>query len=159
AIIIPRAKPEAGLTRKCEWFKVSKRREMDISTVAACFTVDIDSQNIVRHARLAFGGVAAMPMRALKTEADLLGKVWNEETIRAVTPILRAEFSPISDVRGSAEFRSELIASLLEKFYSESVSLTPGFSPAFNAQSAETVSTVFPARKAAEAAMPSLQLN
>jgi xanthine dehydrogenase molybdopterin binding subunit/xanthine dehydrogenase small subunit len=117
AIVIPRGAPKPGLTRKCEWFKVSKRREMDISTVAGCFTVDVDSQNIVRHARLAYGGVAAMPARALKTEAALLGKAWNGETIRAVSPILRTEFTPISDVRGSAEFRRELIVNLLEKFF------------------------------------------
>jgi len=116
-IIIPRGEPKMGLTRKCEWFKVSKRREMDISAVAGCFTMDLDSQNIVHDARLAYGGVAAMPARALKTEAALLGKIWNEETIRAVTPILRTEFTPISDVRGSAEFRRELIVNLLEKFF------------------------------------------
>jgi len=145
-IIIPRGGPKTGLTRKCEWFKVSKRREMDISTVAACFAVDIDSQNIVRHARLSYGGVAAMPMRALKTEAALLGKFWSQETIRAVTPILRAEFTPISDVRGSAEFRRELIVNLLEKFYAESLSLTPGFSPVSDARSPETVLTVSPPR-------------
>jgi xanthine dehydrogenase molybdopterin binding subunit/xanthine dehydrogenase small subunit len=116
-IIIPRGGPKTGLTRKCEWFKVSKRREMDISTVAGCFTVDMDTENIVRHARLAYGGVAALPVRALKTEAALLGKIWNENTIRDVKPILRAEFAPISDVRGSADFRRELIISLLEKFF------------------------------------------
>ncbi len=62
-IIMPRfAGP--GLTRKCSWHKVSKRREMDISTVAACFTVDLDSAGTVRHARLAYAGVAARPARA-----------------------------------------------------------------------------------------------
>jgi xanthine dehydrogenase large subunit len=116
-IIIPRGGPKAGLTRKCAWFKVSKRREMDISTVAACFTVDLDSQNIVRHARLAYGGVAAMPLRAKKAEAALLGKVWNEEILGEVTAILKTEFTPISDVRGSAEFRRELIVNLFAKFF------------------------------------------
>src|SRR5208282_5580841 len=48
-IIVPRGISKPGLTRQCSWFKVSKRREMDISTVAACFTVDLDKQNIVRH--------------------------------------------------------------------------------------------------------------
>jgi xanthine dehydrogenase small subunit len=43
--------------------EASKRREMDISTVAAAFVVDLDSQNTVRHARLGYGGVVA---RALK---------------------------------------------------------------------------------------------
>ena len=47
-IIVPRGAAQPGLTRKCSWFKVSKRREMDISTVAACFAVDLDPQGIVR---------------------------------------------------------------------------------------------------------------
>jgi xanthine dehydrogenase molybdopterin binding subunit/xanthine dehydrogenase small subunit len=117
AIIVPRGISKPGLTRKCSWFKVSKRREMDISTVAACFTVDLDRQNVVRHARLAYGGVAAMPARARKTEQALLGKPWTTETIREALPILRAEFTPISDVRGSADYRSGLVTSLLEKFF------------------------------------------
>ena len=116
-IVIPRGQPKSGLTRQCAWFKVSKRREMDISTVAGCFTLDLDAQNIVRHARLAYGGVAAMPARATKTEAALVGKVWNEETLREATAVVKTEFTPISDVRGSAEFRGELIANLLEKFF------------------------------------------
>ena len=117
AIIVPRGISKPGLTRKCSWFKVSKRREMDISTVAACFTVDLDKQNVVRHARLAYGGVAAMPSRAKKTESALLGKVWSKETIENVLPILRTEITPISDVRGSADYRSGLVTSLLGKFF------------------------------------------
>ena len=121
-VIVPRGISKPGLTRKRSWFKVSKRREMDISTVAACLTVDLDKQNVVRHARLAYGGVAAMPARAKKTESALLGKVWSEEIIENVLPLLRAEFTPISDVRGSADYRSGLVASLLEKFYFERAS-------------------------------------
>ena len=116
-ILLPRNGAAAGVTRKTAWFKVSKRREMDISTVAGCFTVDLDKQNIVRHVRLGYGGVAALPASAKKTEAALLGKVWSAETIAEVLPILRTEFTPISDVRGSAAYRSGLIASLLEKFF------------------------------------------
>ena len=115
-IIIPRGVSQPGLTRKFSWFKVSKRREMDISTVAGAFVVDLDSQNIVRHVRLGYGGVAAMPSRAKQTEAALLGKVWSAETIASALPILKMEFAPISDVRGTAEYRSGLIVSLLEKF-------------------------------------------
>src|SRR5262249_19045006 len=101
----------------CEWYKVSKRREMDISTVAACFTVDLDRAGIVRHARLAYGGVAAMPSRALKTEDSLLGKPWTAETVESVLPILETEFTPISGVRGGTECRGRLITSLFERFY------------------------------------------
>ena len=116
-IIFPRCISAAGLTRKTAWFKVSKRREMDISTVAGAFVVDVDSQNVIRHARLGYGGVAAMPSRAKKTETALLGKKWSAETVQSVLPVLRTEFTPISDVRGTAEYRSGLITSLLEKFF------------------------------------------
>jgi xanthine dehydrogenase molybdopterin binding subunit/xanthine dehydrogenase small subunit len=114
-IIVPRL-TQIGVTRKCAWYKVSKRREMDISTVAACFTVDLDAEGVVRHARLAYGGVAAMSARALKTERALLGRQWGAETVKDLLPTLQAEFTPISDVRGSAEYRRELITSLFEKF-------------------------------------------
>ncbi|MDB6019466.1 MAG: xanthine dehydrogenase, molybdenum binding subunit apoprotein [Pedosphaera sp.] len=119
SIIVPRGVSQPGLTRKCEWYKVSKRREMDISTVAACFTVDLDAKGIVRHARLGYGGVAAMPARARKTEEVLLGKPWSAELIASVLPTLRSEFTPISDVRGAAQYRQGLITRLLEKFYAE----------------------------------------
>src|ERR1043166_26973 len=98
-IIVPRH-PAPGQVRKLEWFKVSKRREMDISTVAACFRVDLDARGVVQDARLAYGGVAAMTVRARKTEQALLGKKWCEETVKEVLPILGGEFTPISDARG-----------------------------------------------------------
>ena len=155
-IIIPRGISAAGLTRKAAWFKVSKRREMDISTVAGAFVVDLDSQNVIRHARLGYGGVAAMPARAMKTEAALLGKPWSVETIQSVLPVLRTEFTPISDVRGTAEYRSGLITSLLEKFFAECFSLAPGFSPVSDERKLETVSTVSGAREAVETAQSKL---
>ena len=114
-IIVPRF-AQTGAKRKCAWYKVSKRREMDISTVAACLLVELDPDGIVRHARLAYGGVAAMPMRALKTERALTGRRWCEETVREVLPTLQEEFTPISDVRGSAEYRRALVTGLFEKF-------------------------------------------
>src|ERR1017187_795706 len=128
-ILIPRGVSAPNLSRKSAWFKVSKRREMDISMVAACFVMDLDSQNIIRHARLGYGGVAAMPWRARKTEAALLGKAWSKETIQNVLPILQTEFTPISDVRGSAEYRWGLITSLLEKFYFDSAGQASRLSP------------------------------
>ncbi len=118
-ILLPRGPSASGLARKCAWFKVSKRREMDISTVAACFTVDLDRQGIVRHVRLAYGGVAATSIRARSTEQSLLGKPWSAQTIQAVLPVLRAEFAPITDVRGSARYRAGLVPALLEKFFAE----------------------------------------
>ena len=119
AILLPRGPSAKGLARRCSWFKVSKRREMDISTVAGCFTVDLDSAGVVRHIRLAYGGVAAMPTRARATEQFLLGKPWNEEIVHAALPVLKGEFAPITDVRGSAAYRHGLIPALLEKFFAD----------------------------------------
>jgi xanthine dehydrogenase molybdopterin binding subunit/xanthine dehydrogenase small subunit len=119
-IIIPRAPFQRGVTRKLEWYKVSKRREMDISTVAGCFALELDAAGIVQKVRLAYGGVAAMPARAVKTEEALTGKPWNRDTLAGALKVLAAEFTPISDVRGAAEYRRGLITSLLEKFFEES---------------------------------------
>ncbi|HJT80607.1 MAG TPA: xanthine dehydrogenase molybdopterin binding subunit, partial [Chthoniobacterales bacterium] len=126
-IILPRE--TKGSRAFYRFYKVSKRREMDISTVAGCFGLHLDSANKVSSIRLAFGGVAAMPSRARKTEQALAGKEWNEQSINDALPILADEFTPISDVRGSETYRQRLIINLLEKFYSDSVSLAPGFSP------------------------------
>jgi len=119
AIIIPRGISATGLNRKFWWHKVSKRREMDISTVAGCFVLDLDSNNIIRHARLSYGGVSATPGRARKTEAVLLNKPWNRATLDEASSIVATEFTPISDARGSADYRRGLICSLLEKFFTE----------------------------------------
>jgi xanthine dehydrogenase molybdopterin binding subunit/xanthine dehydrogenase small subunit len=121
AIVLPR-KPEVYCRGTIfRFYKASKRREMDISTVAGSFRVGLDDTDTIVYARLAYGGVAAMPARAKKAEAALLGKSWSTETVQSVLPILQTEFTPISDVRGSVEYRSGLITSLLEKFYFESV--------------------------------------
>ncbi len=116
-IIVPRV--GAG---RSDYFKVSKRREMDISIVAAAFRVECDAAGVVTLARFAFGGVAATPVRALKAEAVLVGKTL-AGAVGEVAAVLRAEFSPIDDVRGGAEYRRGLIVSLWEKFASGERSL------------------------------------
>ena len=114
-IVLPRGGPSRGLTRRVDFLKVSKRRELDISIVAAAFCVDVADDGTVRKARIAYGGVAAMPMRALKAEAALVGKKLTEPT---VAHILHDTFKPIDDARGGAEYRRGLVVSLWEKFVS-----------------------------------------
>ena len=114
-VVLPRGGPTRGLTRRVDFLKVSKRRELDISIVAAAFCVDLADDGTVRKARIAYGGVAAMPMRALKAEAALVGKKLSEP---AVATILRETFKPIDDARGGAEYRRGLVVSLWEKFVS-----------------------------------------
>ncbi|CAN5814952.1 hypothetical protein BH09VER1_BH09VER1_33580 [soil metagenome] len=112
-IRLPR--PVAG-ARSVFW-KVSKRREMDISIVSAAFWAIVDENGLVQRARLAFGGVAATPRRVFKAEEILRGKTL-AETADAVCDILWKEFEPLSDGRGSAAYRSAVVASLWKKFVS-----------------------------------------
>ncbi|HWD20635.1 MAG TPA: xanthine dehydrogenase molybdopterin binding subunit [Verrucomicrobiae bacterium] len=123
-ILIPRPAPS-----RTAWFKVSKRREMDISSVAACFSLTVDANNNVQRIRLAYGGVAATPARALQTEQALLNQPWTAASLAMAIPRLAADFKPISDVRGSAAYRAALTASLLQKFFCGEPAATRQFSP------------------------------
>jgi xanthine dehydrogenase small subunit len=100
-------------------YKIAKRGHDDISTVMAAFSLVLDAQNRVLQIRLAYGGVAAIPCRALKTEAWLEGKPWSRATLEQAKTTLEAEFSPLSDLRASREYRQKVIVNLLEKFWLE----------------------------------------
>ena len=113
-VVVPRG-VAPGLARREDFLKVSKRRELDISIVAAAFCVDCDSAGIVRRARLAYGGVAASSQRARRAEAALEGKSL-AAAAPAVAEILRGEFKPIDDARSGAEYRRGLVVSLWNKF-------------------------------------------
>jgi len=121
-IVIPRLVAAPGVARRSDFLKVSKRRELDITIVAAAFSVDTDPSGIVLRARLAYGGVAATPVRARRAEAALEGKTI-AGAASAVAGLLAEEFKPIDDVRGGAEYRRGLIVSLWEKFASGSTSI------------------------------------
>ncbi|MFO0603997.1 MAG: xanthine dehydrogenase molybdopterin binding subunit [Polyangiales bacterium] len=110
-------------TRHFNTYKVSKRRELDISIVAAAFCVDVDAANVVRHARLAYGGVAATPVCASAVERLLVGNPWTRATVDAALPMLREAFAPIADARSEVAYRRELVASLFEKFFEGAESL------------------------------------
>jgi len=114
-IVLPRFDPAGGLSRRSDFLKVSKRRELDISIVAAAFSIDTDPAGIVRRARLAYGGVAPTPVRARRAEAALEGRRLVDAAAE-VAAILAGEFKPIDDVRGGAAYRRGLVVSLWEKF-------------------------------------------
>ncbi len=113
-VVFPRS--TASARRRMDSFKVSKRRELDISITAAAFVVDTDASDVVTHARLAYGGVAAMPSRAKKTEAFLVGKPWSEATWSGARELLAGEFAPIDDQRSGKDYRKDLVVSLFDKF-------------------------------------------
>jgi xanthine dehydrogenase small subunit len=114
AIAIP--KPLPSFIR---FYKVAKRRTDDISTVAAAMAMDWDANGRIARARLAFGGVAPTPIRAVAAEQALLGQRWNEAAVERVQAILARTLQPISDHRGSAAYRLAVAQSLVEKFWWE----------------------------------------
>ena len=65
-------------------------------------------------------GVAATPARAVKTEAALIGRPWNEATLQAAQTAMADEFSPLSDLRASADYRRTLLGQLLRRAWLES---------------------------------------
>jgi xanthine dehydrogenase small subunit len=75
---------------------------------------------LVIAASLGAGGVAATPVRAVKTEAALQGQAWTQATVTHAMTSLRGEFQPISDMRASAAYRCEVLGNLLQRFWLES---------------------------------------
>lgn len=119
AVRIP-TEPSSETVRRHAWsYKVGKRGTDDISIVAACFRIDLDAGGHILAARLAYGGVAAIPARARDVEADLIGKPWNAATARAAGAALQDAFTPLDDHRGSAAYRRRLAGNLFEKFWHE----------------------------------------
>jgi xanthine dehydrogenase small subunit len=100
-------------------YKISKRFEDDISAV--CLAIRLRLQDgLVREASIGVGGVAATPVRAVRTQAALLGLRWSQQAAQAAAAALRGEFAPISDMRASAAYRSEVLGNLLQRFWMES---------------------------------------
>ena len=98
-------------------YKISKRHDLDIATVSAGFRVDLDGEGLIRNCIAAYGGMAAMTSGAEKAESFLTGKKWNRENVEQALPLIRESFTPISDARSGAEYRSLAAANLLLKFY------------------------------------------
>lgn len=119
-IEIPRPSPRARMGA----YKVSRRRELDISAVAVGMLVEVDESGIVTLARLGFGGMAATPKRASATEDSLIGKPWGEAAARAAAELLETDFSPMDDHRGTAWFRRTLSRNLLLGFALETTDRT-----------------------------------
>ena len=99
-------------------YKVSKRRDEDISTIAAVFSFEL-SEGILRDVRLAFGGMAGIPKRASTAEAVLEGRVFDKNIVKLARLALEEDFDPISDMRASSGYRMTVAKNLLSKCYLE----------------------------------------
>jgi xanthine dehydrogenase small subunit len=114
AVRIPLPRPETLVAS----YKISKRFDQDISAICAGFAITLRG-GTVAEARIAYGGMAAIPKRAAAAEAALAGKPWTEASIRAAAGALANDFQPISDMRASAAYRRRVAGALLERFFTE----------------------------------------
>ncbi|SDD72124.1 xanthine dehydrogenase small subunit [Paracoccus isoporae] len=105
-------------------YKISKRRDEDISAVAAGISVTVEN-DLIRTARIAFGGMAATPKRAAAAEAALIGKPFSAESFDAAADALAKDFKPLSDWRASAEYRLMVAGNLLRRFHLEHDAANP----------------------------------
>ena len=107
------------LPQALRFYKIAKRRLDDISIVAVAIALDRDASNRVTRARFCFGGVAATPMRLTEAEAAVVGLPWNEAAVERVQHAVDRALTPLSDHRGSKEYRLEVAKSLVGKFFAE----------------------------------------
>ena len=104
-------------------FKVSKRRDLDISTFTAAIQWQL-FEGRFQQIRLAYGGVGPTVIRMNKTEKVLRSKPCTKDLIEKAGKIAVAEISPISDVRSSDHYRNRLAETILKKFFHEEISMT-----------------------------------
>lgn len=112
--------PEQGAHFNFE--KVSKREHLDIASVNSAIMIDIENKLIGR-IHLSAGGIAPIPMYLKKTCEYLQGKKPDIENLVHANEILQGEISPISDIRGSEEYKRLLLRQL---FYAHFIELFPG---------------------------------
>ena len=98
--------------------KWSKRFDQDISAVCTAYKLVLDGDNVSSF-RMACGGLAATVQRALRTETAVNGQSWSEATIEAACLALAEDFSPITDMRASADIRLLACQNLLRRFFAE----------------------------------------
>ncbi|MBD0414329.1 xanthine dehydrogenase small subunit [Oryzicola mucosus] len=115
--------PLPGAEVKFAAYKVTKRRDEDITSTLGAFRLELAHDGTVAAIRIAYGGMAATPKRARAVEAALLGKPWTEETVEAALAAYAEDFTPLTDMRASAEYRALAGRNLLLRFFAE----TTGF--------------------------------
>lgn len=96
--------------------KVSKRKEVDIAAVNSAIALEI-KDGIIQQGQIACGGVGPTTLLMFQTSNFLAGKPVSEETFCKAAQVIETEGVPISDVRGSAEYRKGLLKNLMLKHY------------------------------------------
>jgi xanthine dehydrogenase small subunit len=118
AIEVPRPANTQQAATQVRAYKLSKRFDCDISAVCAGLAITLDG-DVVREARFAFGGMAAIVKRAAATEGAVIGKPWTEASVRAAIAALPVDFTPLTDMRASSGYRLRASQNLLMRLWLE----------------------------------------
>jgi xanthine dehydrogenase small subunit len=105
-------------------YKVSKRRDEDITATLGAFFLRLSRDGTIAEIRIAYGGMAATPKRASAVEKALAGKPWTEETVVAAMAEYASDFQPLTDMRATADYRSMAARNLLLRFHAETSGFT-----------------------------------
>ncbi|MCS7191428.1 MAG: xanthine dehydrogenase family protein subunit M [Armatimonadetes bacterium] len=110
-VIIPIPKERIGSS----FYKLSVRRYMDIAIVNAAATIAVDEYGIIIDAKISLGSVAPTPIRAYEAEKNLIGKTLNESVLDEAASLAQNASSPITDQRGTAEYRRIMVYRLTKR--------------------------------------------
>jgi len=105
-------------------YKITKRYDCDISALFAGLALELDGE-LVTSARFAYGGMAAIVKRAKGAEAAVIGQPWTEATVDAAMRALDNDFTPLSDLRASADYRRQVARGLLKRLWLETRTTLP----------------------------------
>ncbi len=111
--------PMPGRGQMIRSYKISKRKDVDISSVSAAFSLVLKKDSSIEKIRLYYGGMAASIVRAKEAEQFLSGKKWTEENAIQAAELIRSEFEPISDARSGAKGRKIMAGNLLIRFWED----------------------------------------
>ena len=99
-------------------YKMSKRQSADISAISAGFRIAVEN-GIIASARVAFGGMAGIPARAVQAEAALEGRPFTAATFEAAACAVKNDFTPLTDFRATADYRHAVAANFFRRFWLE----------------------------------------
>ena len=111
--------PKLSKSTVVKWYKVSKRKDLDISSVSGGFRLSLNPDGTVASLALYYGGMAAKVARAKHVEDALIGKPWNEDVVWEAAKLVKDDFSPITDARAGKEGRAMMAQNLIIRLWQD----------------------------------------
>jgi CO/xanthine dehydrogenase FAD-binding subunit len=104
--------PEPNCSCSSAYMKIGRRKAVDCSIVGVAVRLGID-----KNVRVAFGAVAAKPIRAHSIEKILSNRKWDQNLIEHAATHVNSEIMPVDDIRASKEYREDMSVVLFKKVF------------------------------------------